>query len=117
MQIAASELLGQEAVPNLLAVEAWKSAYFPNNIKPCEIHDQYDDKPLQCASLPDLIAELEQFAFARSLPIDQPGLQATYQHYMADELVDTDEDVQTFVQVLLAAHVASRQNLPLWVVK
>lgn len=117
LQIAASDQLGQETVPNLLGVEAWKSVFFPFDLKPCEVGDQYDDTPLQCASLPRLIVELEQFAFTRFLPVDQPGLQATYQYYMTDELVDADEDVQTYVQVLLAARVASKQNLPLWVVK
>ncbi|MEO5953607.1 MAG: hypothetical protein ABIQ44_14165 [Chloroflexia bacterium] len=112
-QQMATMALGQSNVPNILAVEAWRSVYLPIHLEPSTIEVE-EDVLLQCASLPGLLVELEQLAASQSWGTDRAGLKALWtKHYEDDEATE----IQTFIQLLLAAQVASERGMPLWVVK
>jgi hypothetical protein len=118
LQERAASVLGEERVTHLLAVEAWQGVFLPARISPTRIQPRGFSAPVQCASLPELARELEAFAEALTLPTDEGGLRALVQKYNDDdELVDSDGDIQTYVQLMLAAKDAVLRNLPLWVVK
>ena len=112
-QQMATMALGQSNVPNILAVEAWRSVYLPIHVEPTTIEID-EDALLQCASLPGLVVELEQLAASQAWATDRTGLQALWtKHYEDDEATE----IQTFIQLILAAQVASERGMPLWVVK
>lgn len=109
--------LGEENIPQLLAMEAWQGVYLPVDMKPIEISIIEEEEPLQCGSLPLLVKELEQFAEKEGLPIDKEGLEEFWEKYLDDDFVDEDMDIQTYLQLMLTAQIALAHNLPLWIVK
>jgi hypothetical protein len=118
LQNRATSVLGGEQVPHLLAVDAWQGVFLPIVITPTEIKMGNHPSPLRCASLPMLIKELERFAEALSLPTEEEGLLQPAEKYLDDnDLVDTDMDIQTYIQLMLSAKVADLNKQPLWIVK
>jgi hypothetical protein len=118
LQVKAIAELGEENIPHLLAMEAWLGVYLPNIIPPTEINMGIKATPFQCGSLFSLREELEQFAKALSLPTDEAGLKRLWHKYRDDDdRVDDDLHIQTYIQLMLCAQIASRYELPLWVVK
>ena len=118
LQERAQRVLSSQPPMHLLSMEAWHGVYVP---VPTEIGSfSFDEQetPLDVASLPDLVRELDSLGRADGLPVDDDGLDALAMRYMEDDdLADQDMDVQTYVQLLLAAREATRRNQPLWVVK
>ena len=64
-----------------------------------------------------MVSELKDLGKVLGLPSDDDGLKELAAKYRDDDLVDADMDVQTYAQLLLAAHVAQRRRQVLWVVK
>ena len=112
-QQMATMALGQPNAPNILAVEAWRSVYLPIHLEPTTIEIE-EEVLLQCASLPGLVVELEQLAASQSMATDPVELRTLWAKYYED---DESTEIQTFIQLLLAAQVASERGMPLWVVK
>jgi hypothetical protein len=72
--------------------------------------------PLQVGSLPALVEELRVFAGAASLPTDDVELMELAVHYLEDDLAfDKDLEIQTYVQLMLAAKQASARGQALWI--
>ncbi|HTE19337.1 MAG TPA: hypothetical protein VK689_13265 [Armatimonadota bacterium] len=118
LQEAAVQALGEDQVPHLLAMEAWRGVYLPVLLEPRAVQIGNHPTPLECASLPRLLGELEAFAASRALPTDGAGLESLWEHYVDnDDLIDEDFDVQTYTQLMLSAQVASKRRQPLWIVK
>ena len=118
LQKRAIAVLGESAVEHFNSMDAWQGVYVPTNTEIGAF--TFDDvkSPLNVAALGELINELEAFGKAESLPIDDKGLQEFAQKYLDDDdLIDQDMDLQTYAQLLLAAHEAKRRKQPLWVVK
>lgn len=105
--------LGQSNVPNILAVEAWRSVYLPIHLEPVTIEVE-EEVELQCASLPGLLVELEQLAASQAWSTDAASLRVLWKKYYED---DENIEIQTFIQLMLAAQAASERGMPLWVVK
>jgi hypothetical protein len=77
-----------------------------------------DLAPLLCASLPDLILELESVARELSLPWDADKVEALARHYSEDAwLSDSDPHIQAFLHAVTAARIATERQQPLWMVK
>ena len=98
-------------------MEAWFGAYLPTELEPDAIQVEGSPTPLDVASLPGLIRELEQFGTISNLPVDDAGLKALEAKYDDDDLCDEDMDLQTYAQLLLGARMARSRNQPLWVIK
>src|SRR5436190_922063 len=61
-------------------------------------------------------AELRAFAAKASLPTDDVELMQLAAHYLEDDaLIDQDLDVQTYVQLMLAAKQSAAHGVPLWI--
>lgn len=117
LQERALELLDEDGIPNLLAMPAWKGCYLPNATTVSSVEVDGDDDPLAVASLTGLQRELKALAEVWQKPTDQETLRKLAAHYNEDEYVDDDMDVQTYVQLSLAADEALRRQAVLWVVK
>jgi hypothetical protein len=98
-------------------MEAWSGCYVPAETQPGSFEFDGEKTPLAVASLPALVSELESVGRALGLPTDDNGLKQLAAKYQDDDLVDSDMDIQTYAQLLLAAHVAQRRRQVLWVVK
>jgi hypothetical protein len=105
------------AAPHLTGVDAYQSVYLPLRFESVErlaIAGAAD--PLEAASLDALIDELRAFAAQAALPTDDVELMQLAARYLEDDaLFDTDLDVQTYVQLFLAARQASAHAAPLWI--
>jgi hypothetical protein len=99
-------------------MEAWSGVYVPLVTEPIAFELDGQETPLDVASLTNLTSELEALGKLLDLPVDDDGLRALAARYSDDDdLVDSDMEIQTYAQLLLAAHEASRRRAPLWVVK
>jgi hypothetical protein len=116
LQKRARAVLRGHPPKQLLSMEAWQGVYVPVPTEIGSFSFGEQKTPLNVACLPELIAELESFAQAAGLPADDNGLRALAAEYDGDR-IDQDADVQTYAQLLLAAHEAARRRLCLWVVK
>jgi hypothetical protein len=116
LQSRALEIMPLEQIWHLLSMEAWKGVYLPVETPVGILEIPGDTEPLNVASLPHLIEELEAFAHAAGLPIDDDGLRKLMRKYW-DDLCYEDPDIQAYTQLLLGAHLARTRNQPLWVVK
>lgn len=118
LQRRAADVLGGPAVPHLVNIDAYLAVYLPAEVKDVQhvpIATLAD--PLQIGSLHELLDELRRFAAAASLPTDDVELMQLAAHYLeSDELFDADQDVQTYVQLMLSARQAAARALPLWTV-
>jgi hypothetical protein len=118
LQALATEHLPAENLEHLTSMEAWSGVYLPLMLEPCAMDFPGQKTPLDVASLPALIAELEALGAALELPTDRQGLQSLVAKYGDDDdLVDQDMDIQTYAQLLLSALEATDRRQPLWVVK
>jgi hypothetical protein len=117
LQETAVETVGADRVPHFLSMEAWSGCYVPAATQPGAFEFEGENTPLAVASLPALVSELELVGGALGLPIDDLGLKRLAAKYDDDDLADDDMDIQTYAQLLLAAHVAQRRQQVLWIVK
>jgi hypothetical protein len=117
LQERAANALTAQRVPHLLAMEAWCGCYVPADTEPRCFEFDEESTPLDTASLPALVRELEAVGKALGLPTDDAGLAELAERYSDDDLADEDMDIQTYAQLLLAARLAQRRQQVLWVVK
>jgi hypothetical protein len=72
--------------------------------------------PIQAASLPALLDELNAFAAKSGLPTDDLELMQLGAKYLEDDaLFHRDLDVQTYVQLMLSAKQAAAHGRALWI--
>jgi hypothetical protein len=117
LQEKAVETIGSDRAPHFLSMEAWSGCYVPAETQPDTLEFDGEKTPLAVASLPALVSELEDLGSALNLPTDDNGLKQFAEKYQEDDLIDDDTDIQTYAQLLLAAHVAHRRRQVLWAVK
>lgn len=108
----------QRGVPALANIDAYQAAFIPALVPGVvEIALPNVADPLHLASLGMLVQALEHFAAARSLPTDEVQLLQLAAHYLeSDELIDTDLDIQTYVQLMLSAKQATTRRQAVWIV-
>lgn len=113
-QAAAVADLGEENLPNLLALGAdGRGVYLPANLPTVSLPTRVG-APLCCASLPGLRRELFELAERWDLPVDDDALTAI----LDDEgsaLAPAPEH-SAFARLMLAANEAMRRDCPLWLV-
>jgi hypothetical protein len=114
LQKRARAVLGAVRVPHLLSMEAWCGCYVPVETGPTSFTFVGERTPLAVGSLPALVLELEAVGAALGWPTDDAGLR-DLACQSADE--DDETDIQTYAELLLAAHVAQARRQVLWVVK
>jgi hypothetical protein len=106
-----------DLAPQITTIDAYQGVYLPSPrpiVEHVPIANAAD--PLQVGSLPDLLDELRVFAERAKLPTDDVELMQLAAHYLEDEDVNRDLDVQTYVQLMLTAKQASARGQALWVV-
>jgi len=104
------------AAPQLSGMDAYQSVYLPvaGGVERVAIPNVAD--PLEIGSLDALLGELRAFAAQASLPTDDVELMQLAAHYLEnDALIDEDLDVQTYVQLMLAAKQSAAHGVPLWI--
>lgn len=105
------------SAPHLTSIDAYQSVYLPlplDAVQHLLIPNAAD--PLEVGSLEHLLDELRQFATAASLPTDDVEMMQLSAHYLEDDaLFDQDLDVQTYLQLMLAARQSAAHGLPLWI--
>ncbi len=117
LQERSCDLLGEDALPAFLSMEAWNGCYVPCETKPRAVTIEGQDTPLSIASLAALTVELEAIGKALKLATDNEGLAELAEKYNDDDFIEDDMDVQTFVHLLLAAREAEDRRQALWIVK
>jgi hypothetical protein len=118
LQSRAIETLGDDMVPNLLALgEEGRGVYLPTHVRAVSL-PLAAGSTLRCASLPGLRDELAELAGHWDLPLDYDSLRA-----MLRAECETDEgsvadspEILAFARLALAANEAVRRDCPLWVV-
>ncbi len=117
LQDKAVETVGADAVPHFLSMEAWVGCYVPAETQPGSFTFEGEKTVLEVASLRSLIDELEHLGRVLGLPTSDNGLKELAAKYQEDDLVDDDMDIQTYAQLLIAAHTAQLRRQVLWIVK
>jgi hypothetical protein len=118
LQNRAVEVLGPDAVPNLLALgDEGRGVYLPAHVRAVSL-PLSAGSTLRCASLPGLRAELAELATAWDLPVDDDGLRELLQMHCDpdDGWVADAPEVLAYARLALAANEAVRRDCPLWVV-
>lgn len=118
LQRRASEDLGEETVPNLLALgDDGRGVYLPAHVQTASF-PLSAGRALKCASLPGLRNELTELAARWELPLDDHGLEELLRvaHDPDDGCVAESPEVLTFARLALAANEAVRRDCPLWLV-
>lgn len=117
LQQLATSMLGGAHPSQLAGVDAYQMVWIPATFPHVEhlaIPNAAD--PLQVGSLPALLEELRVFAGAASLPTDDVELMELAAHYLEDDLAfDKDLEIQTYVQLMLAAKQAAARGQALWI--
>lgn len=117
LQQLATSMLGGGHPSQLAGVDAYQMVWVPApfaNVEHIAIPNAAD--PLQVGSLPALLDELRVFAGAASLPTDDVELMELAAHYLEDDLAfDKDLEIQTYVQLMLAAKQAAARRQALWI--
>ena len=117
LQQLATSMLGDGRASQLAGVDAYQMVWVPAafaRVEHIAIPNAAD--PLQVGSLPVLLDELRSFAAAASLPTDDVELMELAAHYLEDDLsFDKDLEIQTFVQLMMAAKQASARGQALWI--
>jgi len=117
LQQLATSMLGGAHPSQIAGVDAYQMVWVPATFAHVEhvaIPNAAD--PLQVGSLPALVEELRVFAGAASLPTDDVELMELAAHYLEDDLAfDKDLEIQTYVQLMLAAKQASARGQALWI--
>jgi hypothetical protein len=99
-------------------MEAWFGCYIPVETLPGSLEFSGDAAPLAIASLPALVSELEALGTASELPVDEKGLRQLSEQCQNDDEDDDDSmAIQTYAELLLAAHLAMCRRQVLWIVK
>jgi len=115
LQARAAQAL--DAAPQLAGMDAYQSVYLPGARRAVEhlpIPNVAD--PLEVGSLDALLDELRAFAAKCALPTDDVELMQLAARYLEDDaLIDADLDVQTYVQLMLAAKQSAAHGVPLWI--
>jgi hypothetical protein len=117
LQEKASQAVTADRVPHFLSMEAWSGCYVPAKTQPGSFKFDGEETPLAVASLPALVSELELVGKALGRPTDEKGLKQLSARYRDDDLIDSEMDIQTYAELLLAAYVARGRRQVLWVVK
>ena len=118
LQRRAAEALGNDALPNLLALgEEGRGVYLPAHVRAVTLPLSAGG-PLRCASLPGLREELAELSARWDLPLDDPALLAILEvhHDPDDGWVADAPEILTFARLALAANEAVRRDCPLWLV-
>jgi hypothetical protein len=106
-----------DAAPQIAGIDAYQSVYLPGahgGVERLPIPNVAD--PLEVGSLDALLDELRAFAAKASLPTDDVELMQLAARYLEDDaLIDQDLDVQTYVQLMLAAKQGAAHGVPLWI--
>jgi hypothetical protein len=104
------------SAPHLGGLDAYQSVYLPLRFERVEhIAIASVADPVEVGSLDVLLDELRLFASHASLPTDDVELMQLAAKYMEDDdLFSSDLDVQTYVQLLLAAKQAAAHGIALW---
>jgi hypothetical protein len=111
-------MLGAGHHSQIAGIDAYQAVWVPSSFEGV-VHIAVANAadPLQVGSLPALLEELRVFAGAASLPTDDVELMQLSAHYLEDELsFDKELEIQTYVQLMLAAKQASARNEALWIV-
>ena len=103
-----------DTAPQLTSVDAYQAVYLPGrrDVEHVAVANLAD--PLQVGSLDALLAELQQFAAAAALPVDDVELMG-----LSAQLLEGDEvnlELETYVQLMLSARQAHARRQALWVV-
>jgi len=116
-QLQSRVLQTLDAAPQITGVDAYQSVYLPgprDSVERVSIPNVAD--PLEVGSLDALLRELRAFAAKAALPTDDVELmQLAAQYLENDALFDQDLDVQTYVQLMLAAKQSAAHGVPLWI--
>jgi hypothetical protein len=118
LQKRAVEELGEDLLPNLLALGSeGRGVYLPAHVQAVAL-PLSAGSPLRCASLHGLRHELSDLAERWDLPLDDQGLMDLLQvsHDPDDGWVADAPEVLTFARLALAANEAVRRDCPLWLV-
>ena len=106
-----------DTAPQIAGIDAYQSVYVPgarSGVERVPIPNGAD--PLEIGSLDSLLDELRAFAARAALPTDDVELMQLAAHYLEnDALIDQDLDVQTYVQLMLAAKQSAAHGVPLWI--
>ncbi len=116
-QERATEELGAEQVPNLLALDAHgRGVYLPANVQAVTLPLSAGN--LHCASLPGLRRELFALADLWELPLDDCALEEILRGSADPDsgAVADAPEVLAFARLALAANEAVRRDCPLWLV-
>ena len=100
--------------PQISSIDGYQAVYVPgfSGVSHVAVANLAD--PLQVGSLDALLAELQQFAAAASLPTDDVELMS-----LSAQLLESDEvnlELETYVQLMLSARQAYARHQALWVV-
>jgi len=118
LQRRAAEELGDDSVPNLLALgAAGRGVYLPAHVRAISLPLSLGE-PLRCASLPGLRGELAELAERWELPLDDDGLRDLLRVHQDpdDGFVADAPEILSFARIALAANEAVRRDCPLWLV-
>lgn len=111
----AVETLGEDAVPNLLALgDDGRGVFLPAHVRAVAL-PLPQGAPLCCAALHGLRRELAEFAERWELPLDDESLEAILKGADDGGVADAPE-VVVFARLALAANEALRRDCPLWLV-
>lgn len=103
-----------DAAPQVTTVDAYQAVYVPGASDVAHVAVANLADPLQVGSLEALLSELQRFAAAASLPVDDVELMS-----LAAQLLEGDEvnlELETYVQLMLSAKQARSRGQALWVV-
>ena len=118
LQDRASSELGEESIPNLLALGTeGQGVYLPAHLR--SVHLPLSaGRRLHCASLPGLRTELAELAARWELPLDDQGLEDLLDigQDPDDGFVADSPEILAFARLALAANEATRRGCPLWIV-
>src|SRR5947207_10643260 len=116
-QLQARGMKTLDAAPQLTGIDAYPSVYLPGTrggVERVPVPNVAD--PLEIGSLDSLLGELRAFAAKAALPTDDVELMQLAAHYLEnDALIEQDLDVQTYVQLMLAAKQSAAHGVPLWI--
>ena len=113
LQTLASDELGPDALPNLLALgDSGRGVYLPAHVRAVALPLSRGG-PLCCASLHGLRRELAELADRWELPLVDDGLKAIVAEGDEGGVADAPEIV-AFARLALAANEAARRDCPLW---
>ena len=103
-----------DASPQIATIDAYQAVYVPGSRDVSHVAVANLADPLQVGSLEGLLTELQRFADAASLPVDDVELMR-----LSAQLLESDEvnlELETYVQLMLSARQAHARHQALWVV-